>query len=105
MKTLFKPKLRSMFAIASITLVICVSACKKDRQQFEPTPTSNENTNSAVDTKTIIRFMSITMGVPSNEIRLNEDGNSFFVRGHVFNRAETEKLYLSANVYHATYEK
>lgn len=93
-------------AFASMIWAVCLMGCEKDVEKIEPNETSNVVTTSpVVKNEILLKFLSITMSVPLEEISLSNDGTSFLTRGHVFSRAETEQLYLSANVYQATYEQ
>ncbi|MCD0488290.1 hypothetical protein LPB86_08620 [Pedobacter sp. MC2016-14] len=99
---------RKTFKLAATCLVatMALSACTKDDGIIKPEQrTDTASVGQVIKVETLIRFLSISLTVPEDEIKLNNDGSAFLIRGHIFNRAEIEEYYRDANVYHATYEK
>jgi hypothetical protein len=101
--------LRSFFSEMPLLLLVFslgVSSCKKT----ESAPVSQPIVESPVKTEevseeSLIKFLSISLGVEKSEITLDKSTNEFFVRGLKFSRTDTEMHYNKANVYQAIYGK
>ena len=99
-----RTSLLTTLTLSLLMTMTFLSACKKSESTV-PAPEGIEKPQEtyAVSNERLVKYLSITLGVSKEEVIFNKEINEFNVRGHKFNRTETEANYLAANVYRATY--
>ena len=86
----------------TLLVFMTISSCKKDEVNITPS-IDNIYPVSSVSKESLVKFLSITLGVQKSEITYISKYDEFIIRELKFGRIETEDHYKNANVYHATY--
>lgn len=100
-----RPYLVKVFSV--LLLIAVVSSCKKkDELEVVPAPSTEKSDTNTASNESLIKFLSINLGVEKSEIVFNTKNDEFIVRGSLkFSRTEIANLYQDANVYQSTYGK
>ena len=92
-------------AFAILISFVALTSCKKN-EAIEPIVTDTINGVEAVSNESLIKFLSISLSVPKEEIIFDADNQEFVLWGKLrLKRSETEEHYKNANVYQAIYGK
>ena len=79
-------------------------SCKKDGSVDNKAIISTSSVGQ-VNEKNVLRYLSITLGVTTDEIKFDPSDNDYVVRGLKLNRDTVYSQYNRANEYKLNYEK
>lgn len=92
----------AMLPIACLALFISIFSCQKNNtKDIEKIPAT------AYSNPKIIRYLSITLNMPADSIKIDNTNKEFFIPNTVYRKkiSEVEADYANANIYKLTYEK
>jgi len=91
--------------LAILFSFVGLSSCKK-KEVVEPIVIDTPKDVEAVSNESLIKFLSISFGVPKDETVYDKYNQEFILRGKLrLKRTEVEDYYKNANVYQAIYGK
>lgn len=95
-----KTKTYLTYALLCCALVTIVFSCSKDKISAE-----NTSSNKEVEANPkIIKFLSITLGVSSDEVEFSPEKDAFIIRTHKYDIKEITEIYNNSNDYQARHE-
>ena len=97
---LFSRKIALLLIVFSLSVL---SSCQKDDEAPTVHLEASQAAINKVEDKYLIKFLSINLNVPVEEIKLNNDKSAFLIWGEAFNYIQIEQQYLNGNEYQIKY--
>jgi hypothetical protein len=103
---LFKKLFLTKAIVGGLLIIATFASCEKN-QSTKGEVTTGPTTRIAASTpdSSLVKFLSITLGVNKTEVKFEEETGNYVIRGNKFPKADIDSTYKKANVYQLKHGK